>query len=975
MDRRIASNRDPHASMERASPHREVLNDLLPNRADVLSVGCYAVMRDGVPDWSTSHEIQLINVANLHHHPWNPRIFTSAAEMRNLTESVKADGIKSPLVIMPRPDDRAHAYILSGNRRFFAVKEAGLTYIPCQLESRPLSEGDIRRLLILYNEHHLQKQPIDRANSYMRYMKAAGLSMTELAKELSINVTSVGRLLALLKLPPAAQDLVNRGKLAPSSAYWISLSKKGEEFQNELARRAVERQMTGTAVRNAVYDGTVKRSSAKASAHVTPTRVAESTDLRTEVEDIVVTVTSARRKLQGETLGIVMDKAMTKLTAHFEMPSHHGSAEGESFYKTIAAQAAPGQKDTVIAGLFEPEVNDDIKHIEPGHSYNESIGLSSKNYGGAPLWDRPHEIQEIELSRLLRNPFYDRAVTSQSEMILLQESISQDGIRTPLVITRCDDESRAYILSGHRRAICALQLKHTNAPCLLDPIRMTDEELQRSLILYQEHHLQTQPIDRARSYIDYMRSAGITQDELAARLNLEPDKLGKLLSLLSLPPLVQQYINQGLLSDGIAQWLLRVRGGAEEQEAMAKRAISKGWTVADAQRAVLSSTFKISHFTKKAPQGTAVSLALDHPGETGHQAAKVHVELKSSRANVPMEELQQALSRARALWCNEDGLGARQSLDTDPVHAEPPAQHQDLIRISDLWPEKAEIVERLMRKYFAEKIVSSEDGDYLPTELVHALKLRMHNNEFIRAGVPCTKNTQFNVNEWLQRSYDELHPVSALEILTYWDYCAAKLASFRRSEIRLDQILDSNLDVDAHESRQVYATTPAMHEILGRMRAAVSSTQSNLAGISEARSLQSSTEQDDVEARSVILDSEDLLRAGIVLGGRFWGNFSRWIKSNRGEILSSYYLDEGMKISLGEYREYCFYCLGKVIDLTGGKGSRTVGSAQLDSNLVSFSENRSSGTKRLFSGLAIIREYQSNLAIIGDLLEERSRLE
>ena len=49
-------------------------------------------------------------------------------EMEQLTQSIKENGILSPLIV--RPIDNGEYEIISGHRRVFATKQAGLTKVP-----------------------------------------------------------------------------------------------------------------------------------------------------------------------------------------------------------------------------------------------------------------------------------------------------------------------------------------------------------------------------------------------------------------------------------------------------------------------------------------------------------------------------------------------------------------------------------------------------------------------------------------------------------------------------------------------------------------------------------------------------------------------------------------------------------------------------------------------------------------------------
>src|SRR5262245_7200652 len=84
--------------------------------------------------------------------------------------------------------------------------------------------------------------PVEQARAFQKLITARGWSARELARELSIDNSSVIRALALLDLPGPVQQHVERGELSPSVAYEVH-KLEGPADQIEVATRIVSERL------------------------------------------------------------------------------------------------------------------------------------------------------------------------------------------------------------------------------------------------------------------------------------------------------------------------------------------------------------------------------------------------------------------------------------------------------------------------------------------------------------------------------------------------------------------------------------------------------------------------------------------------------------------------------------------------------------------------------------------------------------
>ena len=167
-------------------------------------------------------------------------------DMNSLTESIKAQGIISPLIV--RPIENTDEYeVVSGHRRLHAAIKAGLTEVPALIY--PLDRNEAMIAVVDSNLHRERILPSEKAFAYkmkMEAMKAQGkrtdLTLSQVATK-SDTAAEIGkahnesrdkvfRYIRLTHLIPELLQKVDEGVIALSPA--VELSYLSEEQQNTL---------------------------------------------------------------------------------------------------------------------------------------------------------------------------------------------------------------------------------------------------------------------------------------------------------------------------------------------------------------------------------------------------------------------------------------------------------------------------------------------------------------------------------------------------------------------------------------------------------------------------------------------------------------------------------------------------------------------------------------------------------------------
>ena len=153
--------------------------------------------------------------------PGQPRTEFDPDALERLANSLRSQGQLQAIRVRWAAEQGAYVVIV-GERRWRAAQMAGLATLECIIEEREIPADDLLGLQLIENCLRDDLKPVEQARAYRRLLDARGWNMSRLAAELSLHQTTVSRSLALLDLPGAVQEQVERGSLQPSAAAEIA---------------------------------------------------------------------------------------------------------------------------------------------------------------------------------------------------------------------------------------------------------------------------------------------------------------------------------------------------------------------------------------------------------------------------------------------------------------------------------------------------------------------------------------------------------------------------------------------------------------------------------------------------------------------------------------------------------------------------------------------------------------------------------
>lgn len=171
--------------------------------------------------------------------PLQPRREFNPDELLELARSISAGGLLQPIVVRPDPGTQGRYQIVAGERRYRAVTSLGWSEVPVVFR-----ELDDEMLLVLAMVENIQRSdlgPIEEAEGYERLGRSFGLSPAEIGVAVGKDRSTVANSLRLLRLPPEARSILQRGAISAGHARAL-LSLDDEQAIEALARQAAAEQ-------------------------------------------------------------------------------------------------------------------------------------------------------------------------------------------------------------------------------------------------------------------------------------------------------------------------------------------------------------------------------------------------------------------------------------------------------------------------------------------------------------------------------------------------------------------------------------------------------------------------------------------------------------------------------------------------------------------------------------------------------------
>ncbi len=178
--------------------------------------------------------------------PLQPRSVFQPDRLRELSQSIEANGIIQPIIVRAIGD---RYELIAGERRWRAARLAGLTEVPVVISN--VANDHLLEVSLIENIQREDLNPIEIAQAFDRLHREHQLSHEDIARRTGKDRTTVTNTLRLLKLPPDVQLLINEHRLSMGQARAI-LGLATPDEQRQMAEKAVAQGMSVRQVERAV---------------------------------------------------------------------------------------------------------------------------------------------------------------------------------------------------------------------------------------------------------------------------------------------------------------------------------------------------------------------------------------------------------------------------------------------------------------------------------------------------------------------------------------------------------------------------------------------------------------------------------------------------------------------------------------------------------------------------------------------------
>jgi ParB family transcriptional regulator, chromosome partitioning protein len=155
-------------------------------------------------------------------------------DLRGLTDSVREKGVLEPLLVRPLRESGKYL-IISGERRYFAARAAGLAEVPCI--EKDIGEAETLEIALIENLQRKDLTPFEEAGGIQELADRFSLTHEQIARQLSRGRSSVTEVLSLRAIPDEIKAFcIENGVLSKSQLLQVARQPSEGRMRN-VARR------------------------------------------------------------------------------------------------------------------------------------------------------------------------------------------------------------------------------------------------------------------------------------------------------------------------------------------------------------------------------------------------------------------------------------------------------------------------------------------------------------------------------------------------------------------------------------------------------------------------------------------------------------------------------------------------------------------------------------------------------------------
>ncbi|MEG0857570.1 MAG: ParB/RepB/Spo0J family partition protein [Terrisporobacter sp.] len=189
----------------------------------------------------------------------------------------------------------------------------------------------------------------------------------------------------------------------------------------------------------------------------------------------------------------------------------------------------------------------------------------------------------ISINLIKSNNNQPRKAFDDEKIAELAESIKHHGIVQPIILRK--DKENYIIVAGERRWRAAKLLSLKEIPAVV--MDLTDKQVLEISLIENIQRENLNPIEEAIAYKQLLDEFSLTQEELSKRIGKSRVSITNTMRLMNLNESVQQYIIDGVISEGHGRVLLSISDNNLQNE-IAQKVIDEKLSVRELETVVKS---------------------------------------------------------------------------------------------------------------------------------------------------------------------------------------------------------------------------------------------------------------------------------------------------------------------------------------------------------------------------------------------------
>ncbi len=212
------------------------------NKENKLGMGLGALLSTTNDNPDSGNGIKKINISQIIPNPSQPRKNFKDEDLKELSSSIKNQGLIQPIIIKPIKDDQYQ--IVAGERRWRACQLNGMHEVECVIKN--LNDTNVLEAALIENIQREDLNVIEEANAYKGLIDIKGINNENLAKLIGKSSSHVSNILRLLELDKKIQEMVINGDLSMGHARALigvpdAINKAKEIIEKKLSVRQIEK--------------------------------------------------------------------------------------------------------------------------------------------------------------------------------------------------------------------------------------------------------------------------------------------------------------------------------------------------------------------------------------------------------------------------------------------------------------------------------------------------------------------------------------------------------------------------------------------------------------------------------------------------------------------------------------------------------------------------------------------------------------